>query len=593
MIIGLFLNLLIFGLVIFGIKRIFSKSNRHLQKEGGVRRFFQMGLLFGLAIISAVGVTGLLGRVIPIETVLNEDRGNLALQSAFTVVGVPLFLIIANWARKSIRQDAEELQTLAWNLYLTGISIISLILVIDAQMSIYDGLFNGAVIRGEHLSQLIVWGAIWYFHFTMHKRIEPSSNALGEQLIGSAIGVGFSFIGLLTIFSALISKIFTFESETLIVSNTDPLTDGLITLAIGAPIWIIYWIRTAKKQFKDSLWYGYVLLVGVGGGLLATLTALSFTLYWILVWFFGDVSTTAAIHFSDLTQTIGTSLAAGIVLIYHRQLLQETVETTRSDIRRVYEYVISAIGLASAAGGVTLILVSIIESLSKTSQLSGASSINTLIGAFTLIATGGSVWWIQWRSVQKFVEAQPLVEQGSIIRRVYLLLLFGVVGVTAVIVLLTAAYLLFFDLFQNGINSNTANKVRFPVAIFLTTVVISKYHWDIYKKEKDVEVLQSKPIEADERLYFFVELKLKPRSATKVIDVLNKYAVHVRKEKGCEKLDVLVDPKIKNTVYLYEIWSSSESHKAHLSSEGFAGWKAYSDPLITSFEVKQLTNQSI
>ena len=593
MIIGLFLNLLIFGLIIFGIKRVFSKSNRHIQKEGGVRRFFQMGLLFGLAIISAVGVAGLLGRVIPIGTVLNEDRGNLALQSAFTVVGVPLFLIIANWARKSIRQDPEELQTLAWNLYLTGISIISLILVINAQMSIYDGLFKDAEIQGKDLSQLIVWGAIWYFHFTMHRKVEPSTNALGEQLIGSAIGVGFSFIGLLTIFSALISKLFTFSDKTLIISNSDPLIDGLITLAIGAPIWIIYWIKTAKRQFKDSLWYGYVLLVGVGGGLLATLTALSFTLYWILVWFFGDVTATAAVHFSDLTQTIGTSLAAAIVLAYHRQLLQESVESTRSDIRRVYEYVISAIGLAAAAGGVTLILVSIIESLSKTTQISGNSSTNTLIGAFTLIAIGGSVWWIQWRSVQRIVQAQPVVEQGSIIRRVYLLLLFGVVGVTAVIVLLTAAYLVFYDLFQNGINSNTANKVRYPVAIFLTTVVISKYHWDIYKQEKDVEVFQSKSVEVDERLYFFVELKLKPRSATKVIDVLDKYVVYVRKEKGCEKIDVLIDPKVKNTVYLYEIWSNSKTHAAHLSSEGFTGWKAYSDPLITSIEVKQLTSELI
>jgi len=593
MIIGLFLNLLIFGLIIFGIKRVFSKSNRHIQKEGGVRRFFQMGLLFGLAIISAVGVAGLLGRVIPIGTVLNEDRGNLALQSAFSVVGVPLFLIIANWARKSIRQDPEELQTLAWNLYLTGISIISLILVINAQMNIYDGLFKDAEIQGKDLSQLIVWGAIWYFHFTMHRKVEPSTNALGEQLIGSAIGVGFSFIGLLTIFSALISKLFTFSDKTLIISNSDPLIDGLITLAIGAPIWIIYWIKTAKRQFKDSLWYGYVLLVGVGGGLLATLTALSFTLYWILVWFFGDVTATAAVHFSDLTQTIGTSLAAAIVLAYHRQLLQESVESTRSDIRRVYEYVISAIGLAAAAGGVTLILVSIIESLSKTTQISGNSSTNTLIGAFTLIAIGGSVWWIQWRSVQRIVQAQPVVEQGSIIRRVYLLLLFGVVGVTAVIVLLTAAYLVFYDLFQNGINSNTANKVRYPVAIFLTTVVISKYHWDIYKQEKDVEVFQSKSVEVDERLYFFVELKLKPRSATKVIDVLDKYVVYVRKEKGCEKIDVLIDPKVKNTVYLYEIWSNSKTHAAHLSSEGFTGWKAYSDPLITSIEVKQLTSELI
>lgn len=588
--VGLLLNILIFGLVIFGIKKIFSNSNRHVQKEGAVRRFFQLTLLFGLTIISAIGLSGLTGRIIPIGDVLTTNRETLALESAFAAVGLPLLLLIIVWVKKTVQRDPEELQTLAWNLYLTAITIISLILLIVAQVNIYNGFFTNDDVSGKDFSQLLVWGAVWLFHFRWHKQVGTPGSSLSEHLIGSAIGLGFSFVGLLTLFSSILSTLFNFNENTIIVSSFDPIIDGLITLAIGLPIWFIYWVKSAEKQPKEPLWYGYVLLVGVGASLLMTLLTAALSINDVLVWFLGDVSADASTHFGDLTQTIGAAMAGSMVLFYHRQVLENSQEAARSDIRRVYEYVISAIGLAAAAGGVTLILVSIIESIFGAATLSISSSVNTLIGAFTLILVGGSVWVLQWRSIQSSVKRYPVAEQGSIIRRGYLLLLFGVVGLTAVIVLVTTAYLLFYDLFQNGISTNTVNKIRFPLAIFLTSGVVSKYHWNIYKIEKDIEVIKEKSSKEAEKIYFFVEIKLKPRSAEKVIDVLNKYATHVRKEKGCEKLDVLRDPKSKSTIYLYEIWTTTADHKAHLASEGFAGWKAYSDPLISSFEVKSLTH---
>lgn len=592
MIIGLFLNLLIFGLVIFGIKRLFSQSHKHVQKEGGVRRFFQLGLLFGLTIVSAIGISGLLGRLIKVGVVLNTDRGNLALESAFTLVGVPILIAVVMWVRSSIEKDKDELLTFGWNLYLTTISIVSLLLVIDAQFNLYQGIFTDEALRGKDFSQLLVWAAVWLFHFRVHNQIGVGENSLGEHLVGSLIGLGFTFVGLINAIGGVLNELIGLTGKEILVSAPSPIINGLIQMAIGIPIWYLYWVRTAHNGPKEALWYTYVLLIGVGGGLIAALVSATLLLDTILVWFFGETTSTARAHFQGSPQLIAAAISALIILWYHREVLKDEQTNQRNDIRRIYEYVISGIALVAASGGVTMILVSIIESLFDTSQLTGPSSINSLIAAITLIVVGGPVWWLQWGSTQKKVLDNPEQEQGSIIRRVYLLLLFGVVGVTAVIVLITTAYLLFYDLFQDGINSSTVNKIRFPLAIFITAAVISQYHWSIYRLEKDVEVIKVREELADERLYFFVELKIKPRSSAKLIDVLNKYAVHVRKEKGCEKLDVLTDPKVKNTVYLYEIWSNSESHKAHLSSQGFAGWKAYSDPLITSFEVKELRNNA-
>lgn len=588
MILGLFLNLLIFALIIFGIKKLFSKGNRHIQKEGGVRRFFQLGLLFGLTIISAIGVSGLLGRLIPIEEVINTDRGALALESSFTFVGFPLFIVIALWVRKTLRKDPEELATLAWNLYLTAISILSLVLVINAQMNLYSGLFTDEAVRGKDISQGLVWAAIWLFHFRMHNRVGRDENTLGEHLIGSLIGLAISYVGLYSIFSAIFTELIGFEKDSLIVGNENPLVNGLITLAVGAPVWFIYWIRTTNKAAKESLWYAYVLLIGVGGGLLSTLIPAALALDTVLVWYFGESNRVASIHFLNSPQLIGAALTGAIVLWYHRQVIDSSQQSERTDIRRIYEYLISAIGLAAASGGITMILVSIIQSISVNVQITGASSINTFLGAVTLIIVGGPVWLLQWRGIQKEANRNQQVEQSSIIRRVYLLILFGVVGVSAVIVLLIAAYITFNDLFQNGISLITLSKMRIPIGIFITAAVISTYHWTVYRAEKDVEVNRSSSAEKIVKIALFTELKIKDTNQGKLVDVLNKYSDHIRRERGCELFEVLIDHKEANSIYLYEVWLSEDMYQSHLNSQPYSGWREFSDPLILSAEVKKL-----
>ena len=88
--------------------------------------------------------------------------------------------------------------------------------------------------------------------------------------------------------------------------------------------------------------------------------------------------------------------------------------------------------------------------------------------------------------------------------------------------------------------------------------------------------------------FFIVELTIKQGERAHLLKFLNNYAIEVRAEDGCERLDVLVDLELENSVVLYEIWRDVAAQLAHLETKGFANWKAYSDPLIEGFSVKTL-----
>ena len=576
---------------IFLISRIFFRGHKQASKGGEVRRFFQYGLLFALTIISGIGLSGLLGRLLHSGVSLSTDRGALALESSFTVVGIPLLVLITLWTRKTISKDPSEKDTLGWNLYLTATSILALILNMVAQLKIYKVIFADGVLQGSAISQFVVWGIIWFIHFRLHNQVRHSVNAIGDHLFGSLIGLGFSVVGLLTIFEALLTSIFRFNQGSIIVTGGHPLTDGLITLIVGAPVWYLYWIRTASRGEKDSLWFAYVLLIGVGGGLLVAVTAASFSLYSVLVWFLGDpAAQTAAVHFNDSPGSIAAAIVGLIVMWYHREVLSHENTDERTDIRRIYEYGIAGIGLLAAAGGFTMILVSIIESLSGSVQISGGGSINSLLAAITLIIVGGPIWWFIWGSIQVKAALNPAGEHSSLIRRIYLFILFGLSGIASVAMLILGAYFIFRDLFQQGIGLETLRRIRFPIAILLTTAVVSVYHWLIYRGEKDVEIVRPGPKSQLNKTHLFVEISVNPEKHDLFLEELNKHAVLVRKENGCENFEVLVDPILKSKVYIYELWRDRATWEAHTNSEESALWQEKVRPLVYEQSMKVLNS---
>ena len=86
-----------------------------------VRRLITYLLLFALVVIAAVGLSGLLGRLLVAGTVLaTADVAGLARSLAFALIGGPLAALLW-WVVWRRLDDETERTSIGWGLYVTEI----------------------------------------------------------------------------------------------------------------------------------------------------------------------------------------------------------------------------------------------------------------------------------------------------------------------------------------------------------------------------------------------------------------------------------------------------------------------------------------
>ncbi|HSL36596.1 MAG TPA: DUF5671 domain-containing protein, partial [Arthrobacter sp.] len=108
-----------------------------------VRRLITYLLLFALVVIAAVGLSGLLGRLLVADTVLaTGDVAGLARSLAFALIGGPLAALLwwVVWRRLN---DEAERASVGWGLYVTGAYVVSLVLATRNLLSTVTTLIGG------------------------------------------------------------------------------------------------------------------------------------------------------------------------------------------------------------------------------------------------------------------------------------------------------------------------------------------------------------------------------------------------------------------------------------------------------------------
>lgn len=487
MIVGGLIPIAILVLIVIGVRKLSSRDDRGAIQSQTIRRFFQYTLLFGLLLVSGFGLSGLLARVMAREIVMNADQSGLARNLSFVVVGFPLFAIFAFWTRKRFKEDSAEQKSFGWVFYLTASSLTSLSMAMFALIDVFSWATGVTNYQSGMLSRLIVWGSIWVGHMWVGSQVTPQSSLRGNYLLGSLIGLITSVVGLSLLLAGTISRLVKLGADTLYIANADSIKRGAVVLVVGGLVWFWHWIRNFLKSERDSLWYFYVLICGVGGGLVVTLAYSSVVLYRVLVWLIGDPSSAdVSTHYGRISTSIALAFTGGLVWWYHQAVLAQDHSTSRTEVWRVYEYVMAGIGLVAAAGGVTMILVAIAESLIHPSVITGdGGGTNALLAAATLLVVGGPVWWTYWYRIEVAASKSPQEEHLSPTRRTYLFLLFGIVGIAAVITMLSGVYLLFDDIFNSNLGSQTLRHIRYALGILITTAAIAWYHWTIYRKERE------------------------------------------------------------------------------------------------------------
>jgi hypothetical protein len=490
MAIGFLIPLIFLVLLIFGIRKLAGATKDRGGSAFTIREIFQYLIMFGVMIISGVGISGLLGRLFDFNRVISESRTDLARNLTFTLVGVPLLTLLGRWTSLTLKRDARERFSLSW----IGYTTIALITTLSLSLSGIHDLLSWAIgndpYSGNSLARAIVWSVAWIIHWRISREITRSAFGNAHLVVGSTIGLVLLEVGIGGIIGNSIESLFDAGSQKSIAGSKNPIINSAINIAIGSGVWLFYWLRNLKARERSLLWYLYLFLAGIAASFMTFVASISVVAYEILVWFFGDVGGKSATeHFASVSQPIGSALIGLAVWWYHRAVLGSHEQ---SEIRRIYEYIISGVSLIASSLGLLMIFVALIEAVTPTDLVSSTSQANTLIVAVTLLLIGTPVWWFFWRRIQRRVSQgrhdEMTDEVTSPTRRIFILMLFGVAGIAAVISIIVAVFFFFDDLLNNQLSRETLRSARFALGILVTNGTISTYHWSIYRKEKMLDI---------------------------------------------------------------------------------------------------------
>ena len=501
MIFGQLVPLFFLVILIVVARKLFVRDGHGAPSTFSIRRLFQYALLFGLLSVSASGIAGLIGRLFDSGQVIAESRTDLARDITFVLVGAPLYLLVGRWTKRTLAEDPLERRSVAWNAYLTIVSLTALITSMTSGYGILLWALGNERFQGQQLSRFLIWGLIWIVHWQLIQATSREEESRAHYIIGSLIGLGVLSTGAANLVTSVARLAINNDDKVVLLQRTDPSIKALILIVVGLPVWYQYWLRVGEHLKRELLWFSYVLLAGVAGGFIALIGSLSVALYDTLVWFFGDTtSNLAAQHFNNSIGALGSGIVGLGVWSYHARVLRGAEESQaisvsatdkRGEMRRVYEYIISGISLIAAAAGLMMILVAVLESLTPSEVVSTTSSTNTLLVAVTLILVGSPVWWFFWSRIEGHVAIDGQ-EQSSPTRRIFLLMLFGVAAVASVISVLAGVFLFLDDLLNSQLGSETLRQARFAIAILLSNAAIAWYHWSIYRHERTISVRKAK-----------------------------------------------------------------------------------------------------
>lgn len=489
---GILMSLLWWGgiiAVIVLLLRKFSRREPGAESAGtGVRRFFQYGLLILALVIASSGVGLLLSAVIAPGAIVARESELLATALAFVIVGVPVYLLLLRWTRRKIDTDPAERASLGWAVYVNVVLIGSLLVMIGTGGSALLWLFGVDEYGAYRVAFLIVAAVVWFAHWRFARPELPASRTQAQLFIGSGAGLVTTSVAGAVALGVALGALYDEAFSTVLVSDWwRGLRSALAFLIVGIVAWIWYWLRNYEHAERTPLWNGYVLLLGVLGGLLTAVSALGTVLFSVLEWFFGSPEPgSAAAHFEVLPGAVAALGIGAALWWYHRSVLRSAASTQRQEVDRVYQYLLSGLGLVTAAIGVILLLTAFFQALGPSPIAeAGSSGVDTLLGAITALVIGGPIWWVTWSSIQRRATDDPETELASPTRRIYLFLLFGIGALISIGALIATIATIFEDIFSGGFGMETISESAVAISLLITVGLIAAYHWSVYRKDRE------------------------------------------------------------------------------------------------------------
>ena len=410
-----------------------------------VRRLYFYAITLVSLEVVLWGLIGLARSIFSSSDVVSSATDRLAQALALILVGVPVFgfhwWVVQRDAAHNTEEHASGVRAVFLYAALLGtlIPIVQNILALanrsllgTARMDMHLAFIGGAQTWGDNLVAMFM-NALVAAYFIYVVRSEWKDVLQKESL--TLVRRIYRFIWLLY---GLVMVVAGTQQTLRFVLELVPgpfgnmlrtsLVNGVTLLLVGTPIWFLAWktIQDAlatPEEGKSLLRLGLLYLLSLVG-VLVVLSAAGTMAETLLRLAFGQSMTVQQI-FGKINPPLAIGIPLGGMWAYYGSWLGRSISATpdtihRAGMRRLYFYILSAIGLGAAFSSLAMLITFLIDRL-----LLGVAQLGTLTGSLALLIAGLPLWLLTWRPLQ----AESLAEgdagdhaRRSLLRRIYLYL---------------------------------------------------------------------------------------------------------------------------------------------------------------------------
>jgi hypothetical protein len=475
------------------------------------RLYFYLVALISIEIV-LWGLVSLLRSIV--DQTISGGADTLAQALALILVGVPIFLIHWLWAQRAAARDEEEKTAAIRAAFFYAILLGTLIPVAQNLLSFIDrslvqvtGLGTerafpafGQQTLADNLIAIIMNGVVAAYFWNI-LRIEwgtlsdkDKENFTEVRRLHRYIWTLYGL--LLTVFGAqqILRFLLYIPGDVLGNLGREVAVNGVALLVVGTPIWAYSW-SVIQDSLADPAEMGSTLRLGILyllalGGVITVITTAFMVINTLLSALLGQ-----DISFSEFIRAIGGPISIGVPLglvwAYYGYWLNRHIEAVgdrvrRAAMKRLYNYILSLIGLVVAFAGVTSLFRFIIDIVIGPGMVLTDTMRSTLSASIASILVGLPLWLMMWRPMQ--AEALTSDEMGDHARRsvlrktyLYLVLFASVIGGMATAVGLV--YQLIRVVLSGDTASDFVNTVlNLTQLLFLFGVVLA-YHLNVLRRD--------------------------------------------------------------------------------------------------------------
>lgn len=490
-----------------------------------VRRIY----LYLVSAISLIAVTWSiigLARLILSEGIGQGQIIGLASLLATIIVGLPIFLFHWVMAQRLAAESEEERQTPVRQIYFYGIMAAGAAPIFSNVYRLVDNAFL-ALLGGtrpnyypydlttaEHLAAIIVWLVVWIY---IWRHVRPQLNRGRVNVLDINLSIrrlyllAFSLGGLVMLTWGAVGLLQTLmQLSATVAAWRTPIANYSAQLLIGAGVWVGHWLLLQRDfssghpaEERSVLRKIYLYLA------VFVFAVMSLSFGTLLLKRFIELALGAPPSgeplLSRLSLPLPMTVVGGLFWGYHRYVLgqdagQAPEVPRQAGVRRIYAYLVAALGLAALLGGVVGLLIQIVDLLTTPATI-GFSYYREQVALFiSMTVVGTPVWWLPWRAMQTMAVAPAQAgradttvtgadERKSTVRKIYL---YFYVFVAALAVFGSIGWFVFRILtWLLGANlpDDFITLVLNALVVGLVAAGVWLYHWWAIRKDGELEQL--------------------------------------------------------------------------------------------------------